>query len=377
MVDGVTGIWVSRLEEGEWGEAELIVSSFAGEPNLDAEGNLYFVHHYFEEGVMKEADIYVAYRKPSIEPTDHIPEPSRGYLTGILPSPQQDGDYDSAYQKASQSSQLVPIWGKPTPFWEKAEDLEGWWGGTFVENLTRGNGMYPLLHFSFIAEGMTVSSPPDTSYTLSSENWRLMYKRAVIESVEACRPAYLSVGNEVNRWYEAHGIGGDNGFDHWVSLYEEIYQEVKELSPETKVFCTFSREIVSELREADMTVLDLFDPDTLDIFVLTSYPHSVSSVNTPSQVPSSYYSSVAEMMPGKPFGFSEVAWPSTSDFGGEQGQVDFIERVTSELTVDQGINLEFVMWTWLHDQGSADDAGLIEHDGTEKLGLDAWASLSR
>jgi len=41
-----------------------IVSNFAGEPALDAQGNLYFVHHYFTaDGKMIEADIYVAYKK--------------------------------------------------------------------------------------------------------------------------------------------------------------------------------------------------------------------------------------------------------------------------------------------------------------------------
>jgi len=68
-------LWVTRLHEGtpaivrskrvggEWQEGELIVSRFAGEPTLDAEGNLYFVHHFYDDGVMLEVDIYVAYRK--------------------------------------------------------------------------------------------------------------------------------------------------------------------------------------------------------------------------------------------------------------------------------------------------------------------------
>ena len=41
----------------------MIVSQFAGEPTVDWQGNLYFVHHYYEEGKMIEADLYVAYRK--------------------------------------------------------------------------------------------------------------------------------------------------------------------------------------------------------------------------------------------------------------------------------------------------------------------------
>jgi hypothetical protein len=60
---GTPGIFRSRWDGDQWSEAELIVSQFAGEPTLDPDGNLYFVHHYYQEGVMLEADIYVAYRK--------------------------------------------------------------------------------------------------------------------------------------------------------------------------------------------------------------------------------------------------------------------------------------------------------------------------
>jgi len=53
----------SRKVGGEWQEGELILSSFAGEPTLDSEGNLYFVHHFYSDGEMRESDIYVAFRK--------------------------------------------------------------------------------------------------------------------------------------------------------------------------------------------------------------------------------------------------------------------------------------------------------------------------
>jgi hypothetical protein len=45
---------------GTWSTPEEIISNFAGEPTLDDEGNIYFVHHYYEDGEMIEADIYVA-----------------------------------------------------------------------------------------------------------------------------------------------------------------------------------------------------------------------------------------------------------------------------------------------------------------------------
>lgn len=63
--EGTPGIFRSRKVHGKWGEPELIISQFAGEPSLDSVGNIYFVHHFFEDGKMIEADIYVCYKKQS------------------------------------------------------------------------------------------------------------------------------------------------------------------------------------------------------------------------------------------------------------------------------------------------------------------------
>jgi Tol biopolymer transport system component len=61
--NGTPAIFRSALINGSWSIPELIVHQFAGEPTLDSAGNLYFVHHFFINGSMVEADIYVAYRK--------------------------------------------------------------------------------------------------------------------------------------------------------------------------------------------------------------------------------------------------------------------------------------------------------------------------
>jgi hypothetical protein len=60
---GSPGIFRSIKVDGQWQTPEMILSQFAGEPTLDEQGNIYFVHHYYSEGVMLEADIYVAYKK--------------------------------------------------------------------------------------------------------------------------------------------------------------------------------------------------------------------------------------------------------------------------------------------------------------------------
>ena len=62
---GYTGPAVYRSlkkPDGSWSEPVEIASNFAAEPTLDAAGNLYFGHHFFDaEMNMIEADIYVCY----------------------------------------------------------------------------------------------------------------------------------------------------------------------------------------------------------------------------------------------------------------------------------------------------------------------------
>jgi hypothetical protein len=59
------GIFRSVKVNGEWQAPERVLSSLAGEPTLDSEGNLYFVHHYYDDAAQKlwEADIFVCRRK--------------------------------------------------------------------------------------------------------------------------------------------------------------------------------------------------------------------------------------------------------------------------------------------------------------------------
>ena len=62
---GSPAVFRSKKVDNAWQEPELIISRLAAEPSLDNQGNIYFAHHFFKDGVMLEADIYVAYRKQS------------------------------------------------------------------------------------------------------------------------------------------------------------------------------------------------------------------------------------------------------------------------------------------------------------------------
>ncbi|MEM3404247.1 MAG: hypothetical protein QXJ17_06920 [Nitrososphaeria archaeon] len=315
----------------------------------------------------------------SIILNDSPSPPKRGFFIGVLPVPGDNQSFEDAYAQSAQYSDFSPVWGRPSPFYNFAEDLSTSWGQTFVERYIRGNGMFPVIQLSFIGPEVTLLTPPSIKdASLSNPAWRDAYKQAVIDVVKASHPLYLSVGNEVNRWYEKYGTREDdsNGFQHYISLYYEIYDAVKAISPCTKIFCTFAREIVSENREVDLNVLSMFDSDKVDVLVFTSYPYAVRGINRPSDLTDDYYSKALNYMPDKLFGFSELGWPSSNIFGGEQAQADFISQVVGRLTRDRGVNLHLLGWAWLHDLNENDYLGLIKRDGGEKLAYKIWKALS-
>lgn len=312
-----------------------------------------------------------------VAPAESAPMPARGFYMGVLPIPAEAQFFDSVYAQAGEYAEFVPVWGRPTPFYELAEDLKGEWGKTFVEQLVRDKGMFPLVQMSFMDTGMTLLTPLGMSgATLSDSAWCAAYRQAALDIVRACRPRYISIGNEVNRWYERYGTSGPNGFQNYVSLFASIYDTLKVLSPGIVVFCTFAREIVDENREADLSVLSMFPAGRLDLLAFTSYPHAVQGHNRPESIPDDYYSRVLNTVPGKLIGFTEVGWPSLDALGGEQAQADFIVALGGRLTAGQGVGLHLLGWPWLCDLDSADRTGLLRRDGTAKPAWEEWKRLS-
>lgn len=60
---GSPALFRSKKLNDTWQKPELIISQFAGEATIDKEGNIYFTHHFYKDGKMIEADIYVARKK--------------------------------------------------------------------------------------------------------------------------------------------------------------------------------------------------------------------------------------------------------------------------------------------------------------------------
>ena len=343
-----------------------------------------------ETGDEKHSSLETIASTPSstIEPIDNLITPKRGFYKGFASLLPIDDSFENSHEKAAEHAEFVNIWvGAPDAgYWNLAEYLEGSWGDNFVESFVRENGIVPIINMSFIDKDsvtgqLILKIPEGKKYTsLSDPGFREAYKKGAIDAVKISQPLYFSVGNEVNRWYEQYGAdtGDPNGFEHFVSLYEETYDAIKELSPETKVFCIFAREIVDENREADLEVLKLFTPEKLDILAFTSYPFAVQEINSVSDIPDDYYSKSLDYLgtPDKPFGFTELSWSMLDFFGGEEAQAKFLTDAAGRLTIEQGVNLHLLGWWSLYDlEMDPHSTGLITWDGREKAVYKAWSDL--
>ena len=324
----------------------------------------------------------------TITPADSPQLPATGFYKGFASLLPIDDSFENSHAKAAEHAKFVNIWvGAPdSGYWNLAEYLEGTWGDNFVGKFVRGNDMFPIINMSFIdkdpATGkLILKVPKGKSYTnLSDPSFRNAYKQGALDAIRVSKPLYFSVGNEVNRWYEQYGAntGDPNGFEHFVSLYEETYDAIKKLSPETKVFCIFAREIVDENREADLSVLKMFNPDKLDILAFTSYPFAPQSINKVSDIPDDYYSRALNYLGvgDKPFGLTELTWSTMDFFGGEASQAKFLADAAGRLTTGQGMNLHLFGWWSLYDpEGDPHGTGLITRDGREKPAYEVWKNL--
>lgn len=212
--------------------------------------------------------------------------------------------------------------------------------------------------------------------------------------VQEFEPHYLGLASEINTYLDAYPEDVEN----YMSLYVEVYDQVKSVSAETQVFVTFQWDDLNNIfapaaegRPAYQTnweQVEAFETK-LDLWVISSYPYFVFDDGA---IPADYYTPLLEQT-DKPLAVAEGGWSSTQvgPVGGtEAGQVAYLEAVHDQL----GDRLSFWVYLILSDlnmesisEGLEDvgrppeDAdtlslfaslGLRSFDGTPKPALEVW-----
>lgn len=215
---------------------------------------------------------------------------------------------------------------------------------------------------------------------MTDKAWQDQYADIVVRNVKRHKNlAYLNPCVEVNMWYR---VAKPEEWQAWRDLYSRIYRAVKEISPNTKVFCSLQYDLLAGKfyygGGPQWELLD--DPDTAipnqDFLGISTYPYGtfdnwfegLRARHTPPIF-------VAEMGYMNP----ESVYPMSG--AAEQKQKELIEKIPELFA---GLNLRALLWIGYDDGDPTTNPGLpqwfytlgfVNHDYSPKPALEAWKKL--
>ncbi len=266
-----------------------------------------------------------------------------------------------------------------TSFFEKTNQLDIiTWSGDWNELSTHDSAPFVLTELSktydytpIIALQFFTQSSGELLRPLDA-NTQQQYKDSTLSYVEQYHPKYLALGIETNILYEK----SPEDFNNFVQFYNELYNEIKTISPETKIFTIFQLERMKGLEglfgTKTSTQWELLEQFNQDLVAFTTYPSLI--YNSPEEIPDDYYTEI-QTHTTKPIAFTEIGWHTNQEPKGyesnEQEQSEFIPKFLNQTSK----NTEFIVWSFMYDQDTTipfNSMGLYKSDGTEKLSAALW-----
>ena len=292
------------------------------------------------------------------EPT--IEEPS-GTLKGVSLSPRSSSaeDFPRFFEEAVQAGDIV-MWAGD---WNELSIDQG--GPKVVTGLASTYGYIPLIEVTIHSSGQLIRP-------LDANNLQV-YRSRTLAFAEEYHPKYLGLGIEINGLY----VKSPTDFEKFVPFYNEVYDAVKEISPETYIFTVFQLELMKGLtmweieeHEAHWELIDKFKSD---IVAFTTYPGIF--YRDPSAIPEDHYTEIRSHTT-KPIAFTEIGWHSEpSPQGWESSEQEQAEFVATFFRLTRDIDVKIAVWSFLYDPEIIEpfrSMGLRRDDGTARPAWDAW-----
>ena len=250
-----------------------------------------------------------------------------------------------------------------------------------VNQLGLKKGYVGISVFS-MARGEILDNPFSDNF--SDERVRRACKNMALRVLKDFKPKYLCFGVEVSAYYRVD----PEDFKNFVSLYNEVYAAVKQISPETIVFPTFHyEEFLGVLpwspHNPNWGLLRMF---RMDAFAISTYPYMVYSME---EIPEDYYTQIREYT-GLPLviaesGFATVCCGKVIEdlHGSEEAQMDFlvfllesIEEMNPLLWVYWSLyDYEPLSWGGTDKNDVFNSIGLHYADGTPKPAFSLWMKI--
>ncbi|MFH1751541.1 MAG: hypothetical protein ABH821_01220 [archaeon] len=289
-----------------------------------------------------------------------------GMLKGVSLSPKsfQENDFQDFFVKAELAGNTVSWAGD----WKELESSNG--SPIVVAELSKNYGFTPLIEATFFTQSTGQLLRP-----LNEEN-KQAYKNNAVAFAEKYKPEYLGFGIEVNVLFEK----SPKDFEDFVLFYNEVFDTVKEKSPNTKVFTVFQLEKMKGLsfwqdgkQDNSKTEWFLIDKFKSDVTAFTTYPGLV--YKNPKDIPENYYNEIKNYT-SKHIAFTEIGWHSkASPAGWESSETEQAEFIETFFALTKELDKELIVWSFLFDQKTIepfDSMGLIDDKGRNKEGWSAW-----
>jgi hypothetical protein len=308
-----------------------------------------------------------------VEPEVHEPEPEpneyvEGTLKGVSLSPRSftGDDFVAFFAKAAEAGEVITWAGD----WM---DLVNDTAAKTHMALSGVFGYEPVILLNYL--------DPSTGESLRglTPELREAYLASLTAFAEEHQPGYVAVGVEVNSVY----LKSPDDYPPFVGFFQEAYDAVKAVSPDTVVFTVFQLERMKGLNgglfggENDPSASQwglIDDFPSTDIVAFTSYP--CLAFGDPSEIPGDYYTEILSHT-SKPIAFVELGWFRDGFPGWESDvseQAEFIDRF---FLLTEETEPVMVIWSFLYDVDAAqpfDSMGLLDYDETSTEAWDAWTS---
>jgi hypothetical protein len=345
--------------------------------------------------------VLVACREERAEPTEEfVAQPRetagkpRGFLMGFssIPAELTEAAYLATFDLAANHGETLliqrpPAWGDFLPGATISDELRQ---QTLAERRAadaRGLKLvYVLDPFDPASRDRLQGLPSERGAgTLNDGELREALRADALFVARNVEPAYLVVGHEINVTFERD----PEAYTQFVSLYADIYDAVKEASPETQVLTSFQYEellgVIPWLppHTPRWELLEDFD-SRLDAFGITTYPSFAFAVARKVQV--SYYDQILERT-ALPVAFISAGYASGVGREGINASTPAEQRRFLQRLFEDADRLGATLLVWLiaRDLAYATDPpedlvatlGLQGADGVAKEAWPAWLEASR
>jgi hypothetical protein len=396
LYNGSPAIFRSIKVKGKWSTPELIISNFAGEPSLDNKGNIYFVHHFYKDNKMIEADIYVAKRKIDYERGKSVKKFSIVPLGMTIfpkgePSEWTDRGFTKAFEKAKEAGISISIWRHQ---WGDIETLLGnykWDDIDYEISKTKEQGLKYSLIIEIIHTNRLGKYPKGISFTKFDEpdfvnNFKSFIKALLTRY--SGKIDYLWIGNEVDMYLH----NNKEQIEPFLNFYQEIKDEIKSANPSIIVGIVGAYHLARNNNEIKLLQELAKKGDAIALTIYMEDDESNPSVSDTQ----SYFEQMLNLFPNKKIVVIETAWSSRGPKGSEDRQAEYVkeiakviekhkdrflffawfnlydipEKMNRRIAMSFGVSVNTKMGKqFLNWQGSL---GLLNADGTEKLAWKAW-----